>query len=209
MEPSDPMVLTATPDGAKTSGEDAESSRVNDLVERAKGGEEEAFCDLMRLYERQIIALGLQMGLGREDARDACQETFVKVFRYIGRFESGRSFFKWLYRIAINSTYDQLRRARAHQGMDLEELDSGRVEMLCPQGPTLHDRLESSDLADKVRKGLACLTKRERIVFVLRDIQDLKSEEIGLILGLSQVTVRRHCMSARQKLRALLVKGSA
>src|SRR5512136_2880069 len=80
----------------------AESSEITALVERAKTGDAEAFGDLMRLYERRIIALGVQMGLTKDDSLDACQDAFIKVFRYIHRFRSGESFFKWLYRIALN-----------------------------------------------------------------------------------------------------------
>src|SRR5437867_80198 len=79
-----------------------EAPEVTALVTRAKSGDPEAFSDLMRLYDRRVIAIGVQMGLSHEDALDACQDAFVKVFRYIGRFRSGQSFYKWLYRIAIN-----------------------------------------------------------------------------------------------------------
>jgi len=60
-------------------------------------------------------------------------------------------------------------------------------------------------MAEKVRKSLDYLSRRERIVFVLRDLQELSTEEIGVILRLSQITVRRHCMSARQKIRQRLL----
>jgi len=173
------------------------------LVERAKGGEAAAFDDLMRLYEHRIIAIGLQMGLSRDDAMDACQDAFVKVFRYIGRFRSGELFFKWLYRIAIHAIYDHLRHAR-HPGIisiqDLETrhpaLEDGRAS------PAL--LLESADLAGKLLEQLPCLTRQERIVFVLRDVQEMTTGEIGRVLGLSQITIRRHCVSARRKLRERL-----
>ena len=63
------------------------------------------------------------------------------------------------------------------------------------------EQAESSDLARKLVAGLGLLTRQERIVFVLRDLQEMDTDEIGRVLRLSQVTVRRHCMSARQKLR--------
>ena len=66
---------------------------------------------------------------------------------------------------------------------------------------SLGDQVENSDLARKLVAGLGLLTRQERIVFVLRDLQEMDTEAIGRVLRLSQVTVRRHCMSARQKLR--------
>lgn len=183
----------------------AENPEVTALVMRAKEGDADAFADLMRLHERRIIGLGLQMGLRREDALDACQDTFVKVFKYIGKFEAGRSFFKWLYRIAINVIYDHLRAGRGAPTVSLEELDAGQVGRADGEGPSLQARVESAQMAEKVRRSLDCLSRRERIVFVLRDLQELSTEEIGVILSLSQITVRRHCMSARQKIRQRLL----
>src|SRR5438034_11159590 len=89
--------------GVPTEGAGVETSEVTALVKRAQSGDAEAFSDLMRIYERRIISIGMQMGLSREDSLDACQEAFIKVFRYIGRFHTGESFFKWLYRIALNA----------------------------------------------------------------------------------------------------------
>jgi len=176
------------------------SEEITALVLRAKAGESDAFEGLIRLYEGRVIALGMQMGLSRDDSLDACQETFIKVFRYIGRFETGRSFFKWLYRIAIHSIYDQMRRNRATATVSLDDLEPHQVQPR-DESPSAHALVEAEQIGRKVRESLLMLSPRERIVFVLRDLQDLGTDEIGSILRLSQITVRRHCMSARQKLR--------
>ncbi len=181
-----------------------ESSEVTLLVERARTGDAEAFGDLMRLYERRVIGIGVQMGLGREDALDACQDAFIKVFRYIHRFRSGESFFKWLYRIALNSVHDHLRRARQPGVVSLNDLDREGTRQIEDKSPSLADRVENDDLTSRLLGELSCLSRRERIVFVLRDFQEMPASEIGRILGVSQVTVRRHSMSARQKLRQRL-----
>ena len=179
----------------------AESREVTALVDRAKGGDAQAFEGLMRLYERRVILLGMQMGLSREDAMDSCQETFVKVFRYIGRFRTGESFFKWLYRIAIHMIYDQLRKSRSVAMVSIDEIGPDVSAGLWTSPAGLDRRVEAADLVTKILAGMACLTRRERIVFVLRDLHEMGTQEIGLILRLSQITVRRHCASARQKLR--------
>jgi RNA polymerase sigma-70 factor (ECF subfamily) len=176
----------------------AESPEVAALVERAKAGDADAFGDLMRLYERRIVALGMQMGLSRDDALDATQESFVKVFKYLASFKSGRSFFKWLYRIAIHTIYDAL---RARQGRPTVALDDLEAAAVPPRETGVHQRVEAAQLAERVKESLVHLSRRERIVFVLRDLQEISTEEIGAILGLSQITVRRHCMLARKKVR--------
>src|SRR5213593_1354443 len=88
MDVIEPQTLPAVGEG-KTAR--AESPEVTALVERAKTGDASAFDDLMRLYERRIISIGVQMGLSTDDALDACQDAFIRVFRHIGRFQSGRS----------------------------------------------------------------------------------------------------------------------
>jgi RNA polymerase sigma-70 factor (ECF subfamily) len=179
----------------------AESPEVTRLVELAKAGDPEAFAALMRLYERRVIGLGIQMGLNQDDAMDACQDAFVKVFRYIGRFQSGRAFFKWLYRIAIHSIYDQMRRTRGEPVVSMEELEPSQMGQVKSDEPGPLEQVESARMAALVRKSLDCLSRKERIVFVLRDLQQLDTAEIGTILRISQITIRRHSMSARHKLR--------
>ena len=182
-----------------------ESPEVTALVTRAKSGDAEAFEGLMRLYERRVIAIGLQMGLSRDEALDSCQDAFIKVFRYIHRFRTGQSFYKWLYRIAINAILDHIRWSRPAGVISVEALGDGRADLLFDNAPRPDARAESADLARKLMAHLDCLSKQERIVFVLRDLQEMGTDEIGRILHLSQITVRRHCMSARQKLRDRLL----
>jgi RNA polymerase sigma-70 factor (ECF subfamily) len=178
-----------------------EPAEVTALVVRAKAGDADAFAGLMHLYERRIIGIGIQMGLSREDALDACQDSFVKVFRYIGRFRSGESFFKWLYRIAINTIYDHLRINRLADIVSLEEVARDGTQEIADGAEPMATRLENADLVKKLVAEIGCLTRQERIVFVLRDLHAMPTDEIGRVLSLSQVTIRRHCMSARGKLR--------
>ena len=179
----------------------SESTEVTALIERAKSGDAEAFGSLMCLYERRIIALGRQMGLSLEDSQDSCQDAFVKVFRYIHSFRTGHSFYRWLYRIAIRVIYDHLRRRRRSGTVSIEDLGPSQVGRIRATGPSLERRVETADLAGKLLSGLQSLSRRERIVFVLRDLQEMRTGEIAAILRLSPVTVRRHCMLARHKLR--------
>jgi len=186
-----------------------EPAEVTALVERAKAGDADAFGGLMRLYERRLIGIGIQMGLSREDSLDACQDAFMKVFRYIRKFRSGESFFKWLYRISIHTIYDHLRIRREPGVISIEDMSSeGRLEIADDAVP-LATRTENADLVNRLKAELGCLTRQERIVFVLRDLHAMPTREIGKVLSLSQVTIRRHCMSARGKLRDRLFPRKA
>lgn len=202
MDMTRPQALTGMESVTESEGE---SPEVTELVIRAQQGDADAFGDLMRMYESRIIALGLQLGLSRDDAMDSCQDAFVKVFKYIRRFRTGRSFFKWLYRIAIHAIYDQRRRSRPGRAViSIEDLGPSQADSLEDGAPSLSRQVESADLAAKMLAGLDSLSRRERTVFALRDLQGLETAEIGRILRVTQVTVRRHCMIARQKLRRRL-----
>lgn len=201
MDATKPAIL---PEVSASAGVRAELPEVTALVDRAKGGDAEAFSDLMRLYERRIIAIGIQMGLSRDDSMDACQDAFIKVFRYIRRFRSGESFFKWLYRIAVHSVYDHLRKSRVPGVVSMEDVDPAVTGGLTDGAPPADRAMASAQLAAELMQGVKELSRQERIVFVLRDFQEMSTAEIGTILRLSQVTVRRHCMSARHKLRQRL-----
>lgn len=202
MDMTRPQALTGMESVTESEGE---SPEVTELVIRAQQGDADAFGDLMRMYESRIIALGLQLGLSRDDAMDSCQDAFVKVFKYIRRFRTGRSFFKWLYRIAIHAIYDQRRRSRPGRTViSIEDLGPSQAGSLEDGAPSLSRQVESADLAAKLLAGLDSLSRRERTVFALRDLQGLETAEIGRILRVTQVTVRRHCMIARQKLRRRL-----
>lgn len=178
-----------------------EPADVAALVERAKAGDVRGFEGLMRMFEGRIIAIGIQMGLSRDDSLDACQDAFVKVFRYIGGFRTGEAFFKWLYRIAINAINDHRRQNRFPGLVSIQDLEGGDLPDSADRTTPLASRLEAADLASRVMAELHTLTRRERIIFILRDLQEMSTGEIGKILRLSQVTVRRHSASARQKLR--------
>lgn len=198
------LAVRAIEQAAPSGTESGPAGEVDALVERAKRGDPEAFDGLMRLYERRVIALGMQLGLSKDDAMDACQDTFLKVFRYMGRFRSGESFYKWLYRIATNAIYDHLRFARPPGMVAAEDLDPSQPARW-HDGTTPPDRQAvASDLTRKVMGALQGLSRQERIVFVLRDLHEMTTQEIGTVLGLSQITIRRHCMSARQKLREVV-----
>lgn len=186
-----------------------ETLEVTSIVNRAKKGDAAAFGELMRLYERRVIAIGMQMGLSRDDALDACQNAFTKVFRYIGRFRSGNSFFKWLYRIAVHAIYDQMRWSRPPGVSSIEEIGPARIAQMADASLAIDRQVESADLAQKLMEELDCLTRQERIVFVLRDLQQMPTVDIGRILRISQVTVRRHCLSARKKLKDRLFQRTS
>lgn len=181
---------------------------IHDLVERVRAGEIDAFEEILRLYERRVLGLAIQMGIRPADAQDVCQEVFLRVFRYLATYRSAQRFESWLWRISVNVVYDALRKNRNRGEVPWETTAEGRQSGTFRVGG-LELSVENADLCAKLLARMVVLTPQERMAFVLRDLQDLETEEVGRAMGISTVTVRRHAAAARQKLRLTLIELAA
>lgn len=166
------------------------------LVLRAQNGDTSAFDELMVAHERRVVAIAWRMLGNREEARDAAQETFLRVYRHLNKFDSDRDFSAWLYRITINVCRDQARkRGQLPTGTEIE----GAASLAG------HDDIEASALRSQQRamvvRALASLTQKERAALVLRDLEGLATDEVARILGSSPTTVRSQISSARVKIK--------
>ena len=180
-----------------------ESQETRDLVERVRSGDQEAFEGIIRLHERRILGMAIQMGLSPADAQDACQEVFLRVFRYLGGFRAGERFEAWIWRIGVNVVYDLLRQRRDRVEVSWEGVFEGGEGAISRSGG-LQISVENADLCAKLLSRMEVLTPQERMVFVLKDLQDLDTSEVARAMRISSITVRRHSASARQKLREVL-----
>jgi RNA polymerase sigma-70 factor (ECF subfamily) len=179
---------------------DRRNDEALELIERIRAGDLDAFEEIIRRHERRILGMAVQMGLAPEDAQDAAQEVFLRVFRYLSGFQPGRNFEVWVWRIAVNVVYDALRRRRDRGEVSWETLlETGSSE---PSSPSkVHFQLENADLCARLLRHMDKLSRQERMVFTLRELQELETSEVARAMGISTITVRRHSASARQKLR--------
>jgi len=179
---------------------------VLELIDRIQAGDLDAFEEIIRRHERRILGMAIQMGLSPEDAQDAGQEVFLRVFRYLSGFQSGKNFEVWIWKIAVNVVYDQLRRRRNRGEVSWDaHLESGAEEPSHTDGIQIH--LENTQLCTRLLKNLESLSRQERMVFVLKELQDLDTAEVARAMGISTITVRRHGASARHKLRQAMERG--
>ena len=179
------------------------------LVAQAQQGDARAFEELVRAYEGRIYAVALRWTNHREDALDISQEVFLRVYRFLGSFDSRSSFSTWIYRIAVNACKDfSARRARL-QEQPLERSDGEEsYETALPD-----DRYDPEAVyADKergelLRQAIAALPDEHREMILLRDVRGLSYREIGAILGLEEGTVKSRISRAREKLRLSLTEN--
>jgi len=177
------------------------------LVAAAKAGDLSAFETLVSRYERKIFRLTQNITQNREDAEDAMQEAFLKAFEHLGEFEGNSRFYTWLVRIAVNQALMKLRRRRPNVVSLDDEIDTG--EDMMPRdvedwGPSPIERYEQTELSGILSRVISELDPPFRIVFQLRDIEQLSTEETAEALRLSVPAVKSRLLRARLKLRQKL-----
>lgn len=179
-----------------------------DLVARLQAGDEAAFEDLLKRYELKVFNLTRGLMRSDEDAQDALQETFLSVFRNIGRFKGGSSLSTWIYRIAVNAALMKMRRRKNEQKhIAIEEYmpefdDTGhRVAVVPDWHPAVDQLLLNKELGSMLRGWIAELAPEYRTVFLLRDQEELSNEQVAEVLGLSVAAVKSRLHRARLYLR--------
>jgi RNA polymerase sigma-70 factor, ECF subfamily len=181
----------------EVSVETSRSSAEIELIHRAQAGETEAFGQLVTRYRTRIFNTIYGMVGNENDAWDLAQEGFLKAWRSINRFQGRSSFYTWLYRITINVTIDSLRRRRLRSEVELDDT----IPSFLPS-PGLN--CERAEIREQVQAAIAQLTPEQRAVIVLKEIEDLRCQEIAEILNLSVGTVLSRLFYGRRKLQSIL-----
>ncbi len=180
------------------------------LVERAKAGDPDAFPFLVKKYSRRILRVGRNITNNDEDAEDVLQETFLKAYTHLDSFQGNSKFYTWLVRIAMNEALMKLRKRKGDKVVSLDEqLDTGEDtvtrEIAVWEGNP-EDRYSQEELRDILDKTVSSLPEAFRTVFVLRDVEELSTEETAEALNLSIPAVKSRLLRARLQLREKLTR---
>jgi RNA polymerase sigma-70 factor (ECF subfamily) len=177
------------------------------LVQRCASKDESACTELVGEHQRMVVQLATNLLSDRDEALDLSQEVFLRVFRTIHRFRGQSSLRTWIYRIAVNQARNRhrlwRRRHRAEQ-VSLDEHMAAHGELISGSQPTPEHMLAQKELAARLQHALDGLPFNQRTVIVLREIDGLSYEEIGLSLGVAIGTVKSRLTRARQALRQQL-----
>lgn len=175
-----------------------------DLVEAFQAGDTAAFDLLVQRWDRKIQGAIYRFVGATEDARDLCQEAFLKAYRGLGTFKKDARFSSWLYQIALNVCRDRLRRRRGRTVLSLDELDEGGREAAVLPGPSPLEMAEGRDIARRVARAVAALPDEQREVIVLKEYEGLTFAEIADVLQVPLSTVKtrlyRGLVQLRQRL---------
>jgi RNA polymerase sigma-70 factor (ECF subfamily) len=178
------------------------------LVAAAKSGEVSAFEELVTRYERKIFRLTRNITGNVQDAEDAMQEAFLKSFEHLANFKGDSRFYTWLVRIAVNEALMKLRRRHPGEFSIDEEVGAGGEELMPRElddwGPTPEERYQQVEMQEILFEAIDKLGPDFRIVFILRDIEELSTEETARLLGLTITATKSRLLRARLKLRQRL-----
>lgn len=202
------------PNSMSTTGpKPAPSTIVHDdegsLVAAAKTGDVTAFEELVNRYERRVFRLTMNITQNREDAEDATQDAFLKSYQHLDNFQGDSRFYTWLVRIAVNEALMRLRRRRPNISSLDEPVAVESDGDLVPReiedwGPTPEQRYANTELNSILSGAIGGLEPIYRAVFVLRDVEQISTEETAEMLGISVPAVKSRLLRARLKLRSNL-----
>ena len=175
-------------------------------IEALRHGDRRAFARLLDDYSGPLYRLALKMLGNASDAEDALQNTFLKAFQHVDKFEGRSSLSTWLYRIASNEALMLLRKRRPETTFSDIPLDDEDDQNIDPVQTTdwcclPEEELLSSEGRTALDRAVEHLPETLRIVFVLRDIEDLSILETSQVLGLSETAVKTRLLRARLRLR--------
>jgi RNA polymerase sigma-70 factor (ECF subfamily) len=173
-----------------------------ELVEAFRGGDLAAFDVLVRRWDRKVRG-AIHRILGNEDdARELCQEAFLKAYRAMGSFKGEARFSSWLYQIALNLCRDRMRRRKGRM-VSLDELEEDG-KAIATDRPSALELVEGRDLARAVAAAVAALPEEQREVIVLKEYQELTFVEIAEVLGVPLSTVKTRLYRGLSQLRVQL-----
>lgn len=179
-----------------------------ELVVRALSGREDGFEELVRRYQRPIVAYVYRMVGDYDAALDLAQEVFIKVYNSLGRYRPEFKFSTWIYRIAHNAAIDHLRRLGAAriEEMEIEGPEGTTFEKpLASKAPTPEQETERGERRTEIEEVVAQLPPAYRELIVLRHSHDLSYDEIAEVTSLPLGTVKNRIFRAREAMRELLV----
>ena len=176
---------------------------LQEIIIRIKKGDQAAFRKIVEEFRQQAFSMAFRILCNEEESRDVVQESFIKVWQKIGTYDMSQKFSTWLYKIVANSAIDRMRLIKRQNlvniekvigKIDFQNLDSFQTEV---------DNNETAQLIMWIAEGLP---EKQKIIFILRDLQGVDSSEVQQILKLSETSVKSNLYHARRAIREKLLK---
>jgi len=177
------------------------------LARKALKGDQQAFAEIVGLYQDKLYHMAFRMLGNRQEAEDVTQEAFLRVYRNLDRYDEGLKFSTWIYRIATNLCIDRLRKRKATYSLDAESVDHEGLDgyaVIPSDDRTPESEMLLTETQRIVREAIETLPAKYKSVMVLRYLHDLSLQEIGEVLDMPVSTVKTRVHRGREFLRKKL-----
>ena len=180
------------------------------LLAKAREGDPTAFSELVNQYSRKIYRLAKNITQNDSEAEDVLQETFLKAFEHLGDFQGQSKFYTWIVRIAVNESLMKLRKRKSDRTVPLDEpIETGEdtvVREIAVWDENPEQQYSREEIGGILDEAIQSLKPAFRTVFVLRDIEELSTEDTAQALGISVPAVKSRLLRARLQLRETLTR---
>ena len=176
---------------------------LQEIIERTRNGDHTAFRKIVTMYQQPAYRFAFRILGNEEEARDAVQESFIKIWQKIGSFDTSKELIPWMYRILANTATDRWRKIHRHEMVPIDQASQKLEAVLQNNSTTMAANQELAMLI----KGLAdMLPEKQKLVFILRDIEGMASEEVEAITEMTETSVKSNLYHARKRVREQLLR---
>ncbi len=178
-----------------------EQKQIQELIIRSQRQDATAFEQLVAEFQPFIFRVAFRLLCDEEEAKDMVQETFIKIWLALDKYNQEARFSTWLYRIACNTCYDRLRSIQSH---DKESAYNETIQMLSDDDP--ETCISNRQLKEIILQYTHDLAPQQKLIFILRDVEELDTAEVEAITGLSAGQIKSTLYIARQKIRSRITQ---
>lgn len=182
----------------------AEEQIPGNILQRCKNGDASAFREIVKKYQRYAYKVAFKILLDGDDANDIVQESFIRVWKNLYFFNNHVRFTTWLYKIVVNLCYDKIKSIKRREKVEMNKCDL--EELLVTSEESCEKAADNNQLARIIEDLSEGLPEKQRMVFILRDLQELSIEEVSAILGTSVGSVKTNLVYARRSIKEKLIK---
>lgn len=173
-------------------------STVIELIDLSRQNDAKAFRKLVETHQSMVYTLAFRLLCNDEDAKDVVQETFIKVWKHLGSFNTELKFSTWLYSITAHQCYDILKKEKRNLNLKIEDQNTIREFI---SNENIEKKVINAELSHIISSLTRDLTPKQKLVFTLCDLEGLEAEEIKSITGLSAARIKSNLYLARQYIR--------
>jgi RNA polymerase sigma-70 factor (ECF subfamily) len=179
--------------------------KLEELIAEAKNGDVHAFRKIVNGYQSYAYAIAFRFLCDEDDAEDIVQESFIRIWNHLQNFDSRMKFTTWMYKIVVNLCYDKAKSNKRRMSV-FARLNDNFSQDDCIENTDIERDLTNKETVALIKHIADGLSEKQRMIFLLRDIQDLTIEEVAVITGMSDAAIKTNLFFARKNIRKKIAR---